>query len=67
MSSNSLFLGDTTISESDYLSRSYLSDSAVPTTPNDPGVKGEIRYDNTFAYLCVLENTWKRFAIESIW
>ncbi len=37
LSSNSLFLGDTTISESDYLSRSYLSDSAVPTTPNDPG------------------------------
>jgi len=67
LSSNSLFLGDTTVSESDYLNRSYLSDTPVPVTPNDTGVKGEIRYDNTFVYLCVLENTWKRFAIESIW
>ena len=67
LSSNSLFLGDTTVSESDYLNRSYLSDTPVPITPNDPGVKGEIRYDSTFVYLCVLENTWKRFTVESAW
>ena len=67
LSSNSLFLGDTTVSESDYLNRSYLSEIPIPLNPNDLGTKGEIRYDNSHVYICVLENTWKRFTIESAW
>jgi len=67
LSNNSLYLGDTNISESDYLSRSYITDSSVPRAFDDLGTKGEIRYDDTHVYICVLENTWKRFNIESIW
>lgn len=67
LSNNSLFLGDTSVSESDYLNKTTLSTEPVPVTPNEPGVKGQIRYDDTHMYICVSENVWKRFNTESIW
>ena len=67
LSNNSLFLGDTSISESDYLNRTFISVPGVPRSFDDIGTKGEIRYDSTHIYICVAENTWKRFSIESNW
>jgi len=67
LGSNSLYLGSTNISESSWLDTAYLSSSAIPSTPNDIGRKGEIRYGDDMMYVCVSENTWKRFSIESAW
>lgn len=67
LSSNSLYLGSTSVSESDYLDKPILRNSAIPSNPNDTGTKGEIRYDDNYMYICILENTWKRFNIESAW
>ncbi len=67
LGSNSLYLGSTNISESSWLDTAYLSTTSIPSTPNDTGKKGEIRYDDNMMYVCISENTWKRFNIESAW
>jgi len=35
-------------------------DLAVPYSMTSDGMKGEIRYNNTYLYICVDRNTWKR-------
>lgn len=67
LSSNSLYLGDTNVSEQDYLNKSYITDNTAPRGYNDIGTKGEIRYDSTYVYICVSTNTWVRFNIDSTW
>jgi hypothetical protein len=35
----------------------------IPTTSNDTGIKGQIKWDNTHLYLCTDTDTWRRVAI----
>jgi len=43
-----------------------LPSATVPTAATDPGVKGTIAFDDTYVYLCISTNTWKR-ALLSTW
>jgi hypothetical protein len=67
LSNNSLFLGDTSVTESDYLNKTTLSENPVPVSANEPGTKGEIRYNDTHIYICIIENVWVRASIQSAW
>jgi len=67
LSNNSLFLGDTSVTESDYLNKTTLSENPVPVSANEPGTKGEIRYNDTHIYICIIENVWVRANIQSAW
>ena len=40
-----------------------LGTNDVPTTASDSGVKGDIRYDSDYIYVCVDTDTWKRSAL----
>ncbi len=37
----------------------------LPTGPSAVGPKGKILYDNSFVYLCIEENTWRRFPLQT--
>jgi len=37
--------------------------SYVPTTPNAAGAVGQIAWDNSYVYVCVATNTWKRASL----
>ena len=37
----------------------------LPTGPNAVGPKGKILYDDSFVYLCIQENTWRRFPLQT--
>jgi hypothetical protein len=37
----------------------------TPSSASDFGVKGEIRYDSNYIYVCVATDTWKRVALSS--
>lgn len=67
LSPNSLFIGDTSVSENDYLNKATVSDAPPPVAPTDPGVKGEIRTNSSHMYICVAPNVWKRALIEETW
>ena len=43
----------------------YIESTQAPTKVNDPGVKGEVRYDNDYLYICVGTDTWKRAKLTS--
>lgn len=36
---------------------------AVPTSPADTGIKGEVAFDADYEYRCVLTSTWRRWPI----
>jgi len=40
---------------------------SVPPQPNDPGRKGDIRTIGGYAYICIQDNQWVRFALEETW
>ncbi|PBI84745.1 hypothetical protein BSF41_40730 [Flavobacterium sp. ACN2] len=66
---NPLITGDTTgkaIITKEYLATSLPSlttAKAAPTSATATGVKGDIRIDNDYVYVCVNTNTWKRSAL----
>jgi hypothetical protein len=43
-----------------------LTDGA-PTSSTDTGLKGEVRYDTQYMYLCVDDNTWARIPLNTTW
>ena len=67
LSSNSLYLGETNLSEQDVMNTTKINDTIVPVSYDSPGRKGEIRYDNTHVYICVEDNLWRRIIADSIW
>jgi hypothetical protein len=40
-----------------------LKDVPAPSSSSDTGIKGEIRYDSNYVYICTATNTWKRVAL----
>ena len=67
LSSNSLYLGETNLSEQDVMNTTKINDTIVPVSYDSPGRKGEIRYDNMHVYICVEDNLWRRIIVDSIW
>jgi hypothetical protein len=41
--------------------------AATPTYSTSVGTTGQIKYDNSYLYICVTSNTWIRSAITSSW
>jgi len=39
--------------------------NAVPGTAASSGLPGTIRYDSSYIYVCVANNTWKRAALNT--
>lgn len=42
-----------------------LTTGTVPATASDPGIAGTIRYNSSFIYVCVANNTWKRATLST--
>ncbi len=74
--SNALVLsGDIIPTVTDYLSTNHveissihtshltLSSTTTPSVSTDNGVKGSIKWDFDYLYICVEENVWKRVAL----
>lgn len=45
---------------------SVIEYSNAPETINSAGIKGEIRFDNNFLYVCVSNNSWKKIPLQDI-
>ena len=43
-----------------------LYSGTAPTENNTRGVKGEMRVDDDYLYVCVSENTWKKVALMNV-
>ncbi len=41
-----------------------ISDT-VPLNVASPGIPGQLAYDNTYLYVCVATNTWRRTPLSS--
>ena len=70
LSDNSLTMGDTILDERKILNTLNFSlDPVGPTDHSDPagGIKGDIRFDLNYLYICVEDGQWKRVAFDNGW
>ena len=42
-----------------------IREEGTPSSASDFGLKGEIRWDANYLYICVATDTWKRVALSS--
>jgi hypothetical protein len=72
LSDNSVYFGDENVPLNSTKVRNTLNfslDPALPGGPNDPvgGLKGDIRFDLQYLYICVEDGQWKRVAFDNTW
>ena len=67
LSPNSLFIGNTSLSEENFIKRVELGVEPAPINPTDPGRKGDIRVSPEHLYICVEENQWRRVSLDPAW
>ena len=42
-----------------------IREESTPSSASDFGMKGEIRWDSNYLYICVATDTWKRVALST--
>ena len=67
LSSNSIHVGDKTLSETNIDDSMEIKNISIPSSPNSEGNKGDVVFDNTHMYVCVSTNTWKKILLDSNW
>ena len=72
LSDNSVYFGDENVPLNSTKVRNTLNfslDPALPGGPSDPvgGIKGDIRFDFNYLYICVEDGQWKRVAFDNTW
>ena len=70
LSDNSLTMGDTILDEIKILNTLNFSlDTVGPADYSDPagGIKGDIRFDLNYLYICVEDGQWRRVAFDNGW
>jgi hypothetical protein len=70
LSDNSLTMGDTLLNEQKILNTLNFNidpNIPAPATQSEPGIKGDIRFDLNYMYICVEQDTWRRIALDSGW
>ena len=45
------------------LRQDRIASTGAPTTASSTGTPGDIRYDSSYVYICIANNTWKRAAL----
>lgn len=50
----------------DQVGRFLVSDARnAPVSPSSPGVKGDVRFDANYLYVCIATNSWKRVGLST--
>jgi len=72
LSDNSVYFGDNNVPLNSTKVQNTLNfsvDETPPTGPNDPagGLKGDIRFDLDYIYICVADGVWRRASLDNTW
>ena len=67
LGSNTIHIGDKTISETNVDDSMEIKNISVPSSSNSDGNKGDVVFDDTYMYVCFNTNSWKRILLDSNW
>jgi hypothetical protein len=67
LSSNSIHVGDQTLSETNIDDSMEIKNILIPSSSNSEGKKGDVVFDETHMYVCIDTNSWKRILLDSNW
>lgn len=67
LGSNTIHIGDKTISETNVDDSMEIKNISVPTSPTSEGNKGDVVFDDNFMYVCISQNSWRRINIDTSW
>ena len=65
LSSNSIHVGDKTLSETNIDDSMEIKNITIPSSPTSEGNKGDVVFDENFMYVCINTNTWKRIDLDN--
>ena len=67
LGSNTIHVGDKTISETNIDDSMEIKNISIPSSPNSEGNKGDVVFDETHMYVCISTNTWKKILLDTNW
>jgi len=67
LGASTIHIGDKTISETNVDDSMEIKNISVPTSPTSEGNKGDVVFDDTYMYVCISTNIWKRITLDSNW
>jgi hypothetical protein len=67
LGSNTIHIGNKTISETNVDDSMEIKNISVPSSSNSDGNKGDVVFDDTYMYVCINTNSWKRILLDSNW
>jgi hypothetical protein len=67
LGSNTIHIGDKTISETNVDDSMEIKNISVPSSPTSEGNKGDVVFDDTHMYICISTNSWKRINLDTTW
>lgn len=62
-----MYLGETPFGETNVEDSMEIKNISVPSSSNSEGNKGDVVFDETYMYVCIDTNTWKRIFLDSNW
>ncbi len=62
-----MYLGETPFGEANVEDSMEIKNISVPSSSNSEGNKGDVVFDETYMYVCIDTNTWKRIFLDSNW
>jgi len=62
-----MYLGETAFSETNVEDSMEIKNISVPSSSTSEGNKGDVVFDDSYMYVCISQNSWRRINIETSW
>ena len=67
LSDSTLHMGDKSFSSTNIDDSMEIKNISVPSSPTSEGNKGDVVFDDTYMYVCINTNSWKRINLDTTW
>lgn len=67
LSDSTIHMGDKSFSSTNIDDSMEIKNISVPVSQTSEGNKGDVVFDDTYMYICVNTNSWKRINLDTTW
>lgn len=67
LGNNTLYMGDKSLSRTNLDDSMEIKNISIPSSPTSEGNRGDVVFDDTYMYICINTNSWKRINLDTTW
>jgi len=67
LGNNTLYMGDKSLSRTNIDDSMEIKNISIPSSPTFEGNRGDVVFDDTYMYICINTNSWKRINLDTTW